>query len=386
MAKGFIGHAVSSENSNKYGNPGDQTGREIRYDNWYDDGWNVVLRPRSSVVADKIAKAMEQIVENDNIGYCQSDRTTLYIEAEKKNWKIHLITIKCECDCSSAVAVCVNAAGIKVSKDIYTGNMVKALELTGAFEKKLTDKKYLKESSYLKRGDILVHEGSHTAVVLTNGDKVEKNDYEEVNYNVSVTAFWLNVRLESNSKSKIVKTIKKSTKVHITKKKGDWGYSEEYKGWLNLLYTKKDITQIIVDPYVAVTTTTVNFRTSANNSNNKNIITKFNRGQHLLITTERNDGWFYGKTIIDGVIKSGWIFKDYLQKVPYNALRRRRVTDVTGLNIRNSGNIKASCIGTIPCNKEFYVIEDNIWGVVVYKDILGYSNLSKSYSDKVFYF
>ena len=72
--------------------------------------------------------------------------------------------------------------------------------------------------------------------------------------------------------------------------------------------------------------------------------------------------------------------------MPYDALRRRRVTDVTGLNIRNSGSIKASCLGTIPCDKEFYVIEDDTWGVVVYKDILGYSNLSKSYSEKVFYF
>ena len=385
MAKGFIGHAVASENSNRYGTPGDQTGKEIRYDDWYDEGWNVVLRPKSSDVAEKIAKAMEQAVDNLAIGYDQGDRTSLYVQAEKRNWQIHLITTKCECDCSSLVAVCVNAAGIKVSKDIYTGNMVKALEATGAFEKKLTAKKYLQESSYLKRGDILVHEGSHTAIVLTDGGKVKK-DYEDVSYYVLVTAFWLNVRSESNSKSKIIKAIKKGNRVYITKKKGDWGYSEEYKGWLNLFYTKKDITQSVINPYIATTITTVNFRTEPNSSNSKNIIIKFNRGQHLLITAERNDGWFYGKTIINGVVKSGWIYKDYLQKVSYDALRRRRVTDVTGLNIRNSGNIKASCLGTIPYDKEFYVIEDDTWGVVVYKDILGYSNLSKSYSEKVFYF
>lgn len=386
MAKKMLGHAVHSEKYNKYGNPGDQTCREVRYDDWYDEGWNVVLRPKSSAVAEKIAKAMEQIVENENVGYCQSDRTTLYVEAKKRNWQIHLITTKCECDCSSAVAVCVNAAGIKVSKDMYTGNMVKVLEATGAFEKKLTAKKYLKESSYLKRGDILVHEGSHTAVVLTDGDKV-KSDYDDVSYYVSVTAFWLNVREKSNSKSKIVKALKKGTKLHITKKKGDWGYSEEYNGWLNTFYTKKDTDQTVVNPYIAVTTTTVNYRTEPNSSSNKNIITKFNKGQYLLITTERSDGWVYAKTIVDGIVKSGWIFTNYIDEVSYNALRRRRVTDVTGLNIRNSSNTNASCLKTIPFNKEFYVIEDSpTWGVVVYKDVLGYSHLSNNYSEKTFYF
>lgn len=384
MAKGFIGHAVSSENSNKYGNPGDQTGREIRYDNWYDDGWNVVLRPKSSVVADKIAKAMEQIVENDNIGYCQADRTTLYIEAEKRNWQIHLITIKCECDCSSAVSVCVNAAGIKVSKDIYTGNMVKALELTGAFEKKLTDKKYLKESSYLKRGDILVHEGSHTAIVLTDGSKVVEKNYKDVNYFGVVTAFWLNVRVDSNSKSRSLKTIRRNTIVNITKEKNGWGYIEEHEGWVSLSYINKVRTKNPdFESYLASTATTVNFRTAPNSNVSNNIIVKFDKGQVLLIVYDNNDNWVYGRTVINGQVKSGWIFKDYLKRIDYKSLQKRRVTDVTGLNIRDKGNIKAKKLNTIPYDKEFYIVKDDVWGVVVYKDVLGYSSLSKSYSEKI---
>ncbi|MDD5900329.1 MAG: hypothetical protein PUC73_05460 [Lachnospiraceae bacterium] len=384
MAKGFIGHAVASENSNKYGNPGDQTGREVRYDDWYDDGWNVVLRPKSSDVAEKIAKAMEQAVENEAIGYCQSDRTTLYTQAEKRNWQIHLITTKCECDCSSLVAVCVNAAGIKVSKDIYTGNMVKALEATGAFEKKFTDKKHLKENSYLKRGDILIHEGSHTAIVLTDGDKVEKPNYEVVDFYGTVTAFWLNVRSEASTKGKIVKTIKKNSLVHVTRKSYGWGYIEAYNGWVSLSHIKiKEYNSSTFSSYVASTTTTVNFRTAPNSNINNNIITTFSKGQTLLIIKSNGDGWVYGKTTVNGQVVNGWIFNEYLQKIDYKSLQKRVVTDATGLNIRDKGNVKASKLCTIPYNKEFYVIKDDVWGVVIYNDFLGYSNLSKSYSERV---
>lgn len=394
MAKGFIGHAVASENSNKYGSAGDQTGKEVRYDDWYNEGWNVVLRPKASTVAEKIAKAMEQAVENNAIGYDQKQRFTLYEEAKKKRWQIHLITTKCECDCSSLVAVCVNAAGVNISKDIYTGNMVKALEATGAFEKKLVDKKYLTQSSYLKRGDILIHEGSHTAIVLMNGDKVVDtnnkvmtNNYKEVDYRVTVTAFRLHVRFTPTSLSKSVALLKRRDVVRITKLKGGWGYCPDKNGWISLTYTKKTLEQSLVEPYVAVTSTTVNFRTEPNSTTSKNLITKFNRGQYLLITLERNDGWVYGKTTVDGVVKSGWIFNEYIEKIEYDRLRRRRVTDATGLNIRNSGNNKATCLKTISFNKEFYVLKDSdSWGVVVYEDVLGYSHLSNCYSEKTFYF
>lgn len=376
-----IGHAVSSEHGNKYGSAGDQTGKEVRFNDWYDGNWNVVLRPKSPDVAEKIAKAMEEAVENNAVGYCQSDRTTLYTQAEKRNWQIHLITTKCECDCSSLVAVCVNAAGIKVSKDIYTGNMVKALEATGAFEKKLTDNKHLRESSYLKRGDILVCEGSHTAVVLTDGDKVEKP--KEVNYSVYVTAFRLNVRQNSNSKSKVVTTLKHNTIVVITKECNGWGYSKTYGGWINLTYTKKNISQRVITPRIMITTTTVNFRTAPNSEDKKNIITKFNKGQYLLITMERSDGWVYGKSIVDDCVKTGWIFKDYLGTVSYGIFNKRKVIDNTGLNIRSRGDIKASVICNMPKGSVFEIIKDGTWGVVVYKDCLGFSSLDNEYSQRV---
>ena len=163
-----IGHASIDENGRaNSGSAGDQTTKEVCTRNWYNKPWTSVIRPKDSAVAEKIAKAMEQACANDNIGYDQYQRTTLYTKAKEAGWDLSKITSKCECDCSSLVAVCVNAAGIAVSKDIYTGNQKTALASTGDFEV-LTDSKHTGSSTNLKRGDILLGSG-HTAIVLSDG-------------------------------------------------------------------------------------------------------------------------------------------------------------------------------------------------------------------------
>ena len=165
-----IGHASIDENKNiKGGNAGDQTKKEVCTRTWYSKPWTSVIRPKDSAKAEKIAKAMEQACANDKIGYDQNQRTTLYTQAKAANWDLTKIATACECDCSSLVAVCVNAAGITVSKDIYTGNEKTALANTGAFTV-LTDSEYISKADYLKRGDILLGSG-HTAIVLTDGSK-----------------------------------------------------------------------------------------------------------------------------------------------------------------------------------------------------------------------
>lgn len=128
-----------------------------------------MVRPHSIAIADKIVKAAIDGCNNPNIGYDQFERTTLYTQAQKVGFDLSRITKPCETDCSAFVAVCVNAAGIKVSKDIYTGNMVRALSNTGQF-KVLTASKYLKSDHYLRHGDILVYEGHHTAIVIEDGE------------------------------------------------------------------------------------------------------------------------------------------------------------------------------------------------------------------------
>lgn len=162
-----IGHASIDERGRaRGGQAGDQTGREVYTRNWYNHGWNKVIRPKDEKEAAKIAKAMEAACKNNNIGYDQNQRTTLYELAKAKKWDIAAVNKKCETDCSALVAVCVNAAGIPVSGSIYTGNQAAALEKTGHF-KILTDAKYTKSDKLLKRGDILLREGSHTAIVVS---------------------------------------------------------------------------------------------------------------------------------------------------------------------------------------------------------------------------
>lgn len=163
------------------GTAGDQDGKEVAIREWYNRPWNKVLRCKNPEKAEKIAVAMEAACKNDFIGYDQSQRTTLYSLAKSNGWKIEDIKMPCETDCSALVAVCVNAAGIRVSGDIYTGNEAAALLRTGEFEL-LSAPKYLISDEYLKRGDVLLYEFHHTAIALEDGKKANKQEQNKVEF------------------------------------------------------------------------------------------------------------------------------------------------------------------------------------------------------------
>lgn len=189
-----IGQASRDERGRYSGGlAGDQDGREVAIREWYNRPWDKVLRCKDVAKAEKIAVAMEKACKNNCIGYDQSQRTTLYSLAKSNGWRIEDIKTPCETDCSALVAVCVNAAGVKVSGDIYTGNEAAALLKTGEFEL-LSAPKYLMTDEYLKRGDILLYEFHHTAIVLENGRKAEKDRPAQVEYplgwNVSSDGQW----------------------------------------------------------------------------------------------------------------------------------------------------------------------------------------------------
>lgn len=214
-----IGHAASDENGRaKGGKAGDQSGKELLVQDWYlrKPGWTCVFRAKNSKAAEKIAKAMEQACVNNNIGYDQGQRTTLYTQAEKCNFDLSKITEKCECDCSSLVAVCIKAAGIVVSKDMYTGNQKTVIVGTGAFET-LSDPKYLAKPDYLERGDILLGPG-HTAVVLSSSAKepdidTAKSFSKAFVGTYTVNASKLNVRCGAGITKRVITTIPKRTVV-----------------------------------------------------------------------------------------------------------------------------------------------------------------------------
>lgn len=167
----ILGHASIDERGLASGGAaGDQTGREVCKRQWYDKGWHCLLRPGTAALAEKSAAACEAACENPNIGYDQQGRNTLYAKAAALGFDLAAVG-KSECDCSSLMHVCAIAGGAKIPYEgngLTTRTMAAAFTASGAYEK-LTDSAYLRSDALLRRGDILVKEGSHTAMVLSTG-------------------------------------------------------------------------------------------------------------------------------------------------------------------------------------------------------------------------
>lgn len=165
-----IGHFVCDENGHsRGGKPGDQTGKEGRFQSWYKcgsngKGWQDVFRAKDKKVRKKIAENMIELVENPHIGYNQDKRLTLDKEAKKVDYDFKKITVDCDTDCSQATAECIIGAGIPISPDMYTGNEKKLIEATGKF-KTYSGKSYTQSAQKLIAGDILFKVG-HSAVVV----------------------------------------------------------------------------------------------------------------------------------------------------------------------------------------------------------------------------
>ena len=172
-----IGHASIDENGKATGGAaGDQNGKEVLIRDWYSKPWNVLLRPVRPEVAEKSARMCEAACANENIGYDQHGRNTLYTKAKAVGFDLAAIDTACECDCSSLMHVCAIAGGANLtygSNGHTTRTMVREFTASGEYVK-LTGSEYLTSDRLLKRGDILVKEGSHTVMVLDNGAGVPK--------------------------------------------------------------------------------------------------------------------------------------------------------------------------------------------------------------------
>lgn len=167
----IIGSARSDERGRVTGGKaGDQKGGlEVSTQAYYvhKKGW-VVIRATSDSVRKKIAAAMKAACANNNIGYNQDYRNSLYNAVKSNGFDPAKCKTKVNTDCSALVRVCVNYAGIRVG-DFNTESEISTLKATGAFDI-LRDSKYCSRSDYLKAGDILVTKTKgHTVVVLNNG-------------------------------------------------------------------------------------------------------------------------------------------------------------------------------------------------------------------------
>lgn len=222
----LIGHASIDENGNaSRGKGGDQTKKEVCTRNWYSKSWDVVLRPIDSTMAEKMAIACEQACANDKIGYDQGQRNTLHTEALKVGYDLSKITTACECDCSSLMCICAIAGGAPADKLYVGGNMGTTRTMrnyfknTGMFQI-LTDSKYLASSDYLKRGDVIVNEGSHTMMALTNGPKSGANVAPIIPTNanaigVATAKGSVNVRTGPSTAYKAIGIVRKSQQVQV---------------------------------------------------------------------------------------------------------------------------------------------------------------------------
>ena len=161
-----VGAARIDENGNLCGGKqGDQTGKEIMIQDWYNHPWNTYLVCNDPVIANLAATHMENICNDNSYGYNQKARTTGYMSLLNKTGKGG------DFDCSSLVSCCYKLAGLNIPYDCTTRNLKSYLLKTGKFTE-YTDSKYLESSTYSKRGAVYLKEGSHVAMAL---DTVSNN-------------------------------------------------------------------------------------------------------------------------------------------------------------------------------------------------------------------
>lgn len=172
----LIAHAsIDERNSIKNGKAGDQTGKEVCIRTWYNKPWGCVIRFNDTAMANKVADCMEMAANNSHIGYDQNQRNTLLTKARKYNYDVSKVTEDCETDCSALVSVACMYAGIPESaltlygNCAHTRNIRQMLKATGEVEV-FTTPLYTTKTIKLKRGDILLKEGSHVAVVVRTDD------------------------------------------------------------------------------------------------------------------------------------------------------------------------------------------------------------------------
>ena len=172
-----IGQASCGESGIAEQKPGDQTGRELNFAEWYHGTWLAVLRCCDERQAERAARACEAAIRNKNIGYCQSHRNTLFDAAKRAGWDMATISERVETDCSALMFCCMAAAGIREMEEIYNAHrnscttycMMYDWPKTGRFER-LTDIEYVRSQAFLRRGDVLVSSG-HAVMVLEDGPR-----------------------------------------------------------------------------------------------------------------------------------------------------------------------------------------------------------------------
>jgi hypothetical protein len=168
-----IVHAYSDENKqSKGGQAGDQTGREIFEQDWYDrdGGWDVMLECTDHEMAQAAAATAIEIADDDSIGYDQSQRWT-GADAIQAAGEV-AGAVDSEFDCSSLVDTAYMLNGLEIERG-YTGNMERRYLATGLFVAH-RGSEYTKSSDRAPVGSIYLTAGKHTVIVVKSD--AEPND------------------------------------------------------------------------------------------------------------------------------------------------------------------------------------------------------------------
>ena len=243
-----IGHASISESGTINGNPGDSTGKEV----YIKENYNIsnidpyiVLRPKNTSIATGSIAACVAGCENDHIGYSQSGRNTLYNLAKTVDFNLAAVATDCNTDCSAFMTVCAIAGGAKItygSNAPTTSNMRARFSQSGDYEV-LTSTKYTESTDYLKPGDILVHEGTHTVMVLeTEAESLPGDDDEPTRSLQSYNVLTKITNLKENSATINIKVIRQLNEVETEFNNKNWSYILEYKKLPGGAVVTKDIT------------------------------------------------------------------------------------------------------------------------------------------------
>lgn len=174
-----IAHARCDENG-KIDGPmsGDQTGKEVRFDNWYENNWTEYIEAKDPVMREHIAREMELAVQNNKIGYSQKNRMKGALSA------IAIGTFaeaEGDVDCSSAVNTAVYLSGGKVNAKLATSTMLPAYESSGQFTI-YTDVEHLKNPRKGRRGGIYLRRQAghgHVFVLLEDGPDAGEDTPDE---------------------------------------------------------------------------------------------------------------------------------------------------------------------------------------------------------------
>lgn len=178
-----ICHAVCDENGNAYGGKaGDQTGKEIRVQKWYDRPWDAVIVPKDPVMADAAAEFCERIAESPLYGYNQKARTAGYKAIIKSGYDVEH-SDGGDFDCSSLVSACYIFAGSKVGI-CYTGSLERVFRQSGEFDI-YHDSEHLHNPDLGTRGTLYLSTGHHVCMQLDDGS-AEQTAFVKVKGSVRV--------------------------------------------------------------------------------------------------------------------------------------------------------------------------------------------------------